>query len=677
LATHLKVKFRMIPQRFMNQTLTALFACLALPVSGARAELYVAFANTASPVLNRAMSSVGWTAYRSASANDYTNIIPGSSERIGISNVTGNPGSDGLGYFFCVNQTVPHQHWATVTTIGAFNAERFTWRQGNGTPEIEVRIMIRQGENWYATNQSFTNDFNYTLATFQMAEAGEVEQTFEFTTGATAWRTVTLVPGAELTLSETTLDAALPSNTITGIGLFIQHGPTTGTTARIDTLTVEGEYKNNYPAWIAGFDVGNLVSPTDDPDGDGIQNAVENYFGTSPLASDPGIIPVDAAGNIFTFVHPLSPDFASDLAADYEWSLNLSDWIASGETGEDVTVDITAAPEGDTAAVTAMVTAGTASKLFVRVKVTQSPATGGTEPFGDPAIPASIPGLVAFWDFAEPADETRVSRGTAHAHPLTVAGPQVERVPGGPYSGWSARLNGSNYLYIPYQDTADLNISGPDAEVSMFAVVQVFDLQKSRTIAGMWSEGLGANDDSGTRQYAMLLNMPTYGGPNRLVPHISSEGGVTRRADGTAFPWCADYAVSRDPVPTGVWVTLAFTYDSQHLSAYINGELAPHPLDPVVHQRNDRYFLTEGPGGADRGINPYYHGRGIFTYDPVTHAASKPRGGSDFIIGARFAGGTFNHEGSFSILTLGGLAVYDRALSAAEIAELHESANLP
>jgi hypothetical protein len=47
----------------------------------------------------------------------------------------------------------------------------------------------------------------------------------------------------------------------------------------------------------------------------------------------------------------------------------------------------------------------------------------------------------------------------------------------------------------------------------MFAVVRIVDLNQSRTIAGMWSEGEGANDDSGTRQYALRMNMPTYGGP--------------------------------------------------------------------------------------------------------------------------------------------------------------------
>jgi hypothetical protein len=298
------------------------------------------------------------------------------------------------------------------------------------------------------------------------------------------------------------------------------------------------------------------------------------------------------------------------------------------------------------------------------------------QPAGNPKTVLETSGLVAFWMFGEAAEEPRLSTGTPNPHPLRTVGPPVERIPGGPYSGYAARLSGENYLHIPYRETRDLNISGPEAEISMFVVVKVRDLDKSRTIAGMWSEGKGSGDDSGTRQYAMLLNMPSYGGPDRLVPHISSEGGVTRRSDGTAFPWCADYAVSKDPVPTDTWCTLAFTYDSEYLAAFINGRLDPHDLDPAKHHRNDDYFTKGGPAGRDRGINPYYHGRGIFSYDTEKHAKEKPMGGSDFMIGVRYAIGSLFAEGSASLLTLGGLAVFDRALSPDEILALHESANI-
>lgn len=291
---------------------------------------------------------------------------------------------------------------------------------------------------------------------------------------------------------------------------------------------------------------------------------------------------------------------------------------------------------------------------------------------GDPRVVERMPGLVAFWTFGEPAGQPRVSSGTPNRHPLEEVGGPIARVPGGPFSGYAAELDGRQYFRIPYTDTRDLNISGPRAQVSMFAVVRIVDLRQSRTIAGMWSEGKGRDDDTGTRQYALLMNMPTYGGPRQLVPHISSEGGVTRRADGSAFPWCADYAATRREVPEETWCTLGFTYDGVYIRAYIDGRLDARSLDPVADKRNDRYFTQEGPGGKDRGMNPYYHGRGIFRYDPVRHAQTKPGGGSDFTVGARMAVGSMLREATKG--RFGGLAVFNRALSDAEMQRLHEAA---
>lgn len=295
-------------------------------------------------------------------------------------------------------------------------------------------------------------------------------------------------------------------------------------------------------------------------------------------------------------------------------------------------------------------------------------------PSGDRTLVEKTPGLVAFWTFGEDAGQPRVSTGTREKHPLTEVGGPIPRVVGGPFSGYAADLDGKHYFSIPYAETGDLNISGPTAQVTMFAVVRIVNLKQSRTIAGMWSEGKGAHDDTGTRQYALLMNMPTYGGPNKLVPHISSEGGVTRRADGSAFPWCADYAATTHEVPTDTWCTVAFTYDGQFIRAYLNGNLDTLALDPVKHKRNDPYFTKEGPGGTDRGMNPYYHGRGIFRYDPAKHATTKPGGGSDFTVGARYAVGKM--LGEATIGRFGALAVFNRALSDPELKKLHDAANI-
>jgi hypothetical protein len=285
-----------------------------------------------------------------------------------------------------------------------------------------------------------------------------------------------------------------------------------------------------------------------------------------------------------------------------------------------------------------------------------------------------MPGLIAFWTFGEEPGQPRASVGTRERHSLQEVNGPIARVVGGPFSGYSAELNGKQYFRIPHAETGDLNITGPNAQVSMFAVVRIVNLKQSRTIAGMWNEGKGAHDDTGVRQYALLMNMPMYGGPNKLTPHVSSEGGVTRRADGSAFPWCVDYAATASEVPTNTWCTLGFTYDAKYIRAYINGRLDTLQLDPEKHHRTDRYFTQEGPNGKDRGMNPYFHGRGIFKYDTAGHANSKPGGGSDFTVGARFAVGSMFHESTIG--RFAGLAVFNRALTDEEMDLLHQLSNL-
>jgi hypothetical protein len=289
-------------------------------------------------------------------------------------------------------------------------------------------------------------------------------------------------------------------------------------------------------------------------------------------------------------------------------------------------------------------------------------------------VVTDTPGLVAFWTFAEEAGQPRVSTGTKEKHPLKEVGGKVDRSEGGPFSGYSAHFGGKTYFHIPYAETGDLNIGGKDAQVSMFAVVRLDEMKRGVTIAGIWSEGKGANDDTGTRQYSMLLNMPTYGGARQLTPHISSEGGVTRRADGSGLPWCADFAASKSVVPEKEWCTLGFTYDGQYIRAYYNGVLEERKLDAVKDKRNDRYFTQEGPDGRDRGMNPYYHGRGIFQYDPAKHKETKPSGGADFTVGARYAVGSFLGEALRG--RLGGLAVFNRALTPEQMQALHNAAEI-
>ncbi|MEM1211616.1 MAG: hypothetical protein AAGI68_04890 [Planctomycetota bacterium] len=281
--------------------------------------------------------------------------------------------------------------------------------------------------------------------------------------------------------------------------------------------------------------------------------------------------------------------------------------------------------------------------------------------------------LVACWTFNEPSGTPRRAVAGVDTFDLLEVGGEVPRVGDAPIGGHAVRFDSGSHLQIAHERTGALNIAGPNAALSIFAVVRIdsYDL-RGGTVAGMWNEGLGRGDDSGARQYALLLDMPWYGGPKRVTPHISSEGGATRRGDGSMLPWCADYAATRDPYPVGRWCSVGMTYDGDYISAYLDGVVEPWAHGADTPSRDDRYFTQEGPAGADRGMNPYYHGRGVFRYDPARHADSKPAGASPFVVGAREVRGQAGSEPLAG--DLAALAVFGQALSADEMLALHVAA---
>ncbi|MFP4356203.1 MAG: PEP-CTERM sorting domain-containing protein [Phycisphaerae bacterium] len=279
----------------------------------------------------------------------------------------------------------------------------------------------------------------------------------------------------------------------------------------------------------------------------------------------------------------------------------------------------------------------------------------------------SIDNLVGFWDFSEAAGSARISKGTTTAHALQEQGGAITRVADGPISGYSAYLNGSDQFFgILHENTGDLNISGPDAQVSMIAFIK--QTRMSKTIAGMWSEGSGAYDDSGVRQYALLQDMPTYGGDDKVTPHISATGGVSGD-----LPWNADYAISESKVAVNEWVSVGFTYDGTWVRAYYNGVFEQWDASPSSLKRTDPYFTEGGPDGGWRGTNAYYQPDGIYTFDPDD--PDKQDTGAPFTVGARQAVGkpvAEPFQGYF-----GGLAVFNRALTEAEMLSMHTAAFPP
>ena len=186
------------------------------------------------------------------------------------------------------------------------------------------------------------------------------------------------------TFSDTDLAAAvLPSGSgsITGIIMQRTTGITIGARSLSDLDFAEPPpppAEDNFGSWIAGFNVGELTGPNDTPAGDGVPNILKHVLGLAPDVAVTGSLIESTAGGAgaITFVHTrIKPaSLASDVIADYEWSMNLADWAGDGGSMGGVTVEFAEAvildasdEVFDVVSVTANVTEGTAGKLFVRI----------------------------------------------------------------------------------------------------------------------------------------------------------------------------------------------------------------------------------------------------------------------------------------------------------------------
>lgn len=251
------------------------------------------------------------------------------------------------------------------------------------------------------------------------------------------------------------------------------------------------------------------------------------------------------------------------------------------------------------------------------------------------------PNLVAVWDFKEEEGQSRIARGKGN-FPLQEQNGLIRRVDEGPLSGYSALFEDGKYLSLPNAATGALNIHGQGREVTVLAWVKWRG--EIGFVGGMWNE----YSSGGKRQYGLFVNLPHYNGRDQVCGHISFTGKPT-----PPFPYSIDYSASAQTLEKDQWHFIAFTYDGTHIRSYLDGEFQEREEELIDHTKGfDGY-----PDGLVQSKNPYFFPDGM------------GNNGSDFTVGAVLLK---SGMGNFFNGQIGGLAVFDRALSEEEIAALEE-----
>ncbi|GAT35251.1 PEP-CTERM protein-sorting domain-containing protein [Terrimicrobium sacchariphilum] len=190
---------------------------------------------------NAAMSTIGWTAYKGASATNITSTT-GGSQYVAIANLAGNPGP-AIGFLAIVNSGSPQpaaESYATFQTgLSLANPTTISWNMNGNGPASPLRLLVQVSGSWYATDSTFIPTSFTSGANFTNAPAQDVYRSFNFTTDKSAWRSFTFSQGVGMSVGNTTISSDLASSTITGIGFYADLS--SGSVLRVDQLQVVPE----------------------------------------------------------------------------------------------------------------------------------------------------------------------------------------------------------------------------------------------------------------------------------------------------------------------------------------------------------------------------------------------------------------------------------------------------
>lgn len=228
----------------MKSTTSLRFAslCILLGLAAPAAQAQYTNSFTHSGAVNKNLSLINWSAYGYSGTvfRDLTTTAgdPGTSDRAGITNVSGTTPSQS-GFLFFANSATASYSFAGVTSdFAPFTLTGATWTSGSNNASSTIRVLIQQEGNWYASNGTFvTNPVVTSAGNYTTANASN--HTFTFSTNAADWRAVTLDPiGGTLSVSGSVIGANLSSATITGFGFYAS--ASANTVFRLDDLVVSG-----------------------------------------------------------------------------------------------------------------------------------------------------------------------------------------------------------------------------------------------------------------------------------------------------------------------------------------------------------------------------------------------------------------------------------------------------
>lgn len=238
-------------------------------------------------------------------------------------------------------------------------------------------------------------------------------------------------------------------------------------------------------------------------------------------------------------------------------------------------------------------------------------------------------------------------------------------------------------LMVPRERIAGsrIDVHGPGRSVTLVVWLKRTPESGNHAIAGIWHEGTDLRErgteakrvERGQRQYALFGGLAANNGAS--AAHVSENG-----ASSFGDKYARNLSVTPEKIPVGQWVAVAMVFDNQRdrVTSYVDGKASDYWIaEPHKHP-----FFQWAAGAWERGdyrppkayvkvkdakltalrVNPYWFPHDLYSPGPGA--------GGPFTIGRVIHMG----RNPSSPGLIGGVAVFDRALSAREIRRLSKLA---